>query len=194
MKKPYLYKTCVALLAVLLSAPCWADWTLVGERSQLNFVTTKANHVAETHGFDRLSSSVNAEGKVTLTIDLTSVNTKIDIRDERMREMLFETAKYPTATLTAQIAPAALAIKAGEQSKVDIAGKLNLHGKTVDVNSTAIVTKLGNGEVSVISAGPILLTANSVGLVEGVEKLREVAGLNTISYSVAITYALTYAE
>jgi len=187
-------KQLFVLLTVLMSVPCWADWNLVAERSQLNFVTTKANHVAETHNFSRLNAQVSDQGRIELVIDLTSVDTKIDIRDERMREMLFETAKYPTATLTTQVAPEVLKLKAGEQQSVALSSKLNMHGKTLDINSRALVTKLSNGEISVVSTQPILVNANKLDLVEGVEKLREVAGLNSISYSVSVTYQLTFMD
>lgn len=189
-----MYKFAIAFIGILLSLSTYAEWKLDSKQSQLLFVTTKANHVGETHSFSRINATINDSGKAQLTIDLTSVDTNIDIRDERMRNMLFETAKYPTAMLSLQVKPELLNLEAGSSTQAELEGELNLHGATTKVSSVASITKLANGELLVNSAQPILLSANSVNLVEGVEKLREVAGLNSISYNVTVTYSLRFKQ
>ena len=83
---------CLAVAALLLSPATWADWTLDNAGSRLSFVSIKATNVAEVHTFDALSGSVGGDGHARVVIQLASVNTLIPIRDERMREMLFQTA------------------------------------------------------------------------------------------------------
>ena len=72
--------------------PVQAAWTLNGDDSTLSFISTKAVNVAEIHKFTTLSGGVDDTGNVTgISIALASVDTGIEIRDDRMREMLFDT-------------------------------------------------------------------------------------------------------
>ena len=100
-----LHKPLLPWLAVVafIAAPAWADWTLNNEQSQLSFISIKKGDVAEVHRFDQLSGSFGGKGNIELTIQLASVDTAIPIRDERMREMLFNTKAFPTASLSAKV-------------------------------------------------------------------------------------------
>ena len=68
-------------LALLIAAPAHAEWDLNGEQSALSFVSTKAINMAEVHQFGTLSGGVDADGMVSVTIDLGSVDTSIELRD-----------------------------------------------------------------------------------------------------------------
>ena len=63
----------------------------------------KATDVVEVHRFNQLSGTIYDSGKRTgdaeLSVHLASVNTQIPLRDSRMRDLLFEIAKFPTAEL-----------------------------------------------------------------------------------------------
>ena len=76
--------------AVLLTNAAQAQWSLDNDSSTLSFVTVKADHVGEVHTFDHLTGTIEDDGAVVITIELASVNTMIDIRNERMQAMLFE--------------------------------------------------------------------------------------------------------
>ena len=182
----------LALVMTLVSLPSLADWQLDPAKSSLHFVTTKASHVAEVHQFHSLQGKVNDQGHAELSIDLASVDTKIEIRDQRMREMLFEVAKFPVATLTANIDPMVLAIKVGESKDINLDGKLSIHGQSVAVQSPARVERLSDKVLQVNSLTPVIVNAKDADLIAGIEKLREVAGLPSISYSVVVDYNLTF--
>ena len=53
----------------------------------------------------RLIPALGADGAARVEIDLASVNTGVEIRDERMREIFFQVADFPSATVTAQLDP-----------------------------------------------------------------------------------------
>jgi len=96
--------TLLALLVLLATnSSAWADWTLDNAGSQLSFVTVKAQDVAEVHTFSELSGAVGADGRARVLIQLASVDTLIPIRDERMRDVLFNTELFPTAAAVAQL-------------------------------------------------------------------------------------------
>lgn len=180
---------------VLATGAGWAnaDWTLDNSKSVLNFVTTKAVNVAEVHRFEQLSGSVNDRGEASLDIDLTSVNTGIPVRDERMQKFLFKTEQFPTASLHTQVPIDQVArLKAGEMESLTLEGNLGLRGLIAAVSSQVNVVKLADGSIQVDSVSPLLLQANQIGLVEGIEKLREIAGLPSIGQTVAVTFRLNF--
>lgn len=179
---------------LLIAAPlAQAEWKLDADASSLSFVTTKATSIAEVNHFDRLDGKIDAQGNAMLVIDLTSVNTGVPVRDERMQKILFETGSYPKAILNAKVPLAQLSkMKAGGQQNVDLDAKLNIRGVDLTINTTVSALKLQSGALLVSSIKPIVVNASAVDLADGVEALRQVAGLPNISLSVIVTFQLLY--
>lgn len=168
-------------------------WTLDSADSRLAFVSVKAGELAEAHRFDELSGSVSAEGMADLTINLASVNTAIDIRNERMREMLFETTRFAEASATAQLDPAAFtSLAIGETQVQPVTTTLDLHGRQEEVTTDLAVTRIGADKVGVETTAPIIVDARNFGLGEGIDALREIAGLPGITPQVPVTFSLTF--
>ena len=112
-----------------------------------------------------VSVEVSGEGAATVSIDLASVETNIDIRNERMREFLFETATYPEATVSAQLDPAAFSqLKIGEQIVQPVSAKLKLHGAESDLETELAVTRIGPDKVQVETTAPIIVDADTFAL------------------------------
>jgi len=176
-------------------APLAGAWTLDGDASRLSFVTVKAGQLAEAHHFPGLTGSVSAEGAAELAIDLASVQTNIDVRNERMGTMLFEVATFPAATVTAQLDPAAFAaLKTGESTVQPVTATLDLHGVQGEVPAELAVTRIAADKVKVETVTPIIVEAASYGLDTGVEALREVAGLDSIAPAVPVSFSLTFTQ
>ncbi|ARU30063.1 hypothetical protein CBR65_12095 [Cellvibrio sp. PSBB006] len=170
-----------------------AAWDLDTEASYLNFVTTKNTHNVEVHSFGSLSGFISTGGVATVTIELDSVNTGIDIRNQRMRDLLFETASYPTATITVDV-PATLlsSLSAGQTTQTDISASVNLHGVSTTVTTRVSVQRLSNSRVLVQSMAPVLPRAADFDLTDGVEALRSIANLTSISAAVPVDFALVF--
>ena len=184
--------TALALGAVLAS-PAYAGWTLDNDASRINFVSTKANTAAEVHTFGTLNGTVDDDGNATLSIDLNTVDTAIEIRDERMRSMLFETEQFPTATLAATIDMAVVSrLAAGDTADLTTEGQLMVHGTTSSITFDITVSRLTDDRILVASRKPVIVNASQVGLLAGVEKLREVAGLPSISPAVPVSFVLAF--
>ena len=180
-------------LGVVFASPAYAGWTLDNDASRINFVSTKANTAAEVHTFGALDGQVDDDGNATLSIDLNTVDTAIEIRDERMRNILFETAQFPAATLAATVDMAAVAgLSAGETTELTTEGQLMVHGTTSSVTFDISVSRLGDDRILVASRKPVIVNASQVGLLAGVEKLREVAGLSSISPAVPVSFVLAF--
>jgi len=185
-----------AVSAVIFTAmlpAAHAGWSLDNDSSQLNFVSVKADKVAEVHTFKTLSGKVDDAGYVEIAIDLTSVDTNIAIRDERMKEFLFETERFAVAVLTAQVdADAVAELAVGSTQALSVEGELTLHGQSEPVTLALNVVRLSDSELLAISSQPVIINAGSFDLADGVEKLREIAGLPSISTAVPVTFSLTF--
>lgn len=179
---------------VLLAGSAQAQWSLDNSASTLSFVTVKADHVGEVHTFDQLSGSIDDRGNVEIMVELASVNTLIDIRNERMQSMLFETNLFPRAMITGDVDLASFVeMSPGASITAQVEFELDIHGVSNSYNTELIVTRLANGMVASTSK-PIIVTAASHGLVDGVEALREIAGLPSISRSVPVTFNVVFDE
>ena len=182
-----------ALLLGISSQPAIADWRLDTAASSLNFISTKANTAAEVHRFKSLEGGVDADGKATLIVNLASVDTAIEIRDQRMRELLFEVDRFPTAAVAARIDMTMVnQLIPGDRVTIDAEAQLLLHDTESSLTLVLDVLKLQEDRLLVISNRPVVINAGQVGLLRGVEKLREIAGLTSISPAVPITFALYF--
>ena len=195
MSRHSLLKIVLPLLApIVFIGSADAHWSLDNAASTLSFVTVKAEHVAEVHTFDVLSGSIDDAGEVKVAIELASVNTMIQIRNERMQAMLFETNLFPDATITGKVDLEAItAMSPGASEVMQIEIELSLHGASIALTAQLMVTRLESG-VMASTLKPIIVTADSVGLVAGIEALREVAGLPSISRSVPVSFTLVFKQ
>lgn len=177
-----------------VSATASAQWTLSNEASTLSFVTVKADHVAEVHTFDELSGAIGEDGSVSIEIALASVNTLVPIRNERMRSMLFETDLFPRATITSQINSDGLTNMAlGSSEEIGLDFTLELHNQSQTYNATVLVSRQEAGLIAT-TLKPIVVNAESFDLVAGVEALREVAGLPSISRAVPVSFTVVFED
>lgn len=168
-------------------------WTLSAEASYLNFVTTKNTHVIEAHSFGEISGAISDAGIATLTINLSSVNTGIALRDQRMRDLLFEVVSFPNATVTLAVPNGLLTnLAVGSTSEIDVTATLNLHGISQPLATRLSVQKLTATRVLVQNLTPILVSAADYDLSNGVEALREAVAIASISKAVPVDFTLVY--
>ena len=187
-------KLAALLAAILFTGVAQAHWSLDNDASSLSFVTVKAEHVAEAHTFDSLSGTIGDDGGVEISIELASVNTMIPIRNERMQEMLFETNLFPDGIITGSIDLDALTnMDAGSSVARQIDFELSLHGQSVALAADVQITRTGEG-VIVSTLKPLVVMADSFALTAGVEMLREVAGLPSISRAVPVSFTVVFEE
>ena len=172
-----------------------ASWALVSDDSRISFVSVKAGDIGETHYFKELAGSVSPEGQVTISVPLASVETNIDIRNERMRNLFFQVAQFPTATLTSQIDLAAFDdVDVGQRQEAEIVVTLDLHGATAEYDAKVFVTRLLANRVSVSTIEPLILSVDDFDLGDGLEELKVVAGLPSITPAVPVTASLVFTQ
>jgi polyisoprenoid-binding protein YceI len=176
-----------ALLTV--SGLAHSDWELRNS-STVSYVSIKNNAIAETNVFTGVTGGVNKKGQLAISIDLSSVETQVEIRNQRMRELFFEVARYPKATITAQFEAEELAqVDSGAPLQIVKPFTLSLHGVEAEVEAQVSIVAVGN-RAWVSTVKPILISAGDFGLDGGVEALREIAGLQAISSAVPVSVDL----
>lgn len=174
------------LSLLLLSASASANWQLDQEQSGLSFLSTKNNQVTEISHFKSFNGSLSDKGELRVTIDLLSVDTKIEIRDTRMQEHLFKL--FPKAHFTAQVPLSVLSMNSGETRQIELEGKLELNTRTKPLPMLLQITRLENGNFVATTVEPVLISAIQFGLADGIKKLREIAGLDSIDLIVPVSF------
>lgn len=166
-------------------------WSLDGEASKLSFGSVKKDTVGEVHHFSGLSGVVSADGEVAVEIDLASVETWIDIRNERMAKFVFE--GMGPATLTANVDTAELeALAPGQSMVLDVEGALSLGGATVEIAAPVFVARLGEDRAMVATDELIFVSTEELGVNAGVDKLMEIAKLPSITRAVPVAFRLVF--
>ncbi|ADC62402.1 YceI family protein [Allochromatium vinosum] len=180
---------------VLGASPVLADWTLDPERSAVTYVTIKSTNIPENNHFKEMRGQIDATGQVVVTLMLDSVETLVPIRNERMREILFDTASYKDAELKARIDPKALeSLPVGQIQRMAAEGQLTLHGQSQTLTLSMMVGRLDADTLMVAGTEPLLIEASKFGLSESVEKLRAIAGLPSISEAVPVVFVVTFTQ
>lgn len=191
-----MFKKGIFILAVLLvSSNASAQWELMNDESTVNYVSIKKSSIGEVNSFKQLNGSIEEDGKVSVDIDLDSVETNVSIRNERMKSMLFEIGSFSKANISAALDPKALdKMKIGDTYKDSIKFNLSLHGVSNEMATDVRVVKLAGNRILAVSVSPIIVNAGQYNLVEGVDKLRKIANLPSISTAVPVTFSFIFKQ
>ena len=188
MMKTAMIAAALALAAGTASAEMW---TLDGANSKVGFGSVKSDVIGEGHTFSSLSGSVAADGTVDLTLDLASLNTNIDIRNERIQEHVFK--MVPSAQLMAEVDMAAMeALAVGGTMESLVEGTLMFMGEEVYVDLPVVAARLSEEKVLIMSDGITYVSTEELGIDAGVDKLMELAGLESIDRAVPVTVRLMF--
>jgi polyisoprenoid-binding protein YceI len=119
--------------SVLFAAPMPAPHIIDQAHSQINFVA-EARFISAHGSFDKWEADVSLDrdkienSTVKITIDASSINTRVERRDNHLRSKdFFHVEQYPTITFTSK-----RVTKSGDK-KYNIVGDLSLHGVTKEI-------------------------------------------------------------
>ncbi|MDF1582225.1 MAG: YceI family protein [Methyloprofundus sp.] len=177
---------------LVLSQSVFADWALDKSNSVLNFTTTKNTSKTEVQSFNAMQGDIKGN-QATLIIDLSSVDTGIEIRDERLRTLFFNISKFPEATASLKIDSEAIkAIKLGYSQEMELYAVIDLYGVKQTLPVVVQVTQLKEGKLLVYSKQPLIVDLSKFNLLEGVNTLRNIAKLQSINAAVPVTFSLLF--
>lgn len=183
----------LSLSSLVISNIAQADWQLVNDKSQLSFVSIKKNSIAEANHFTNIEGKLSDKGEFSVNVDLTSAETLIPIRNERLTKLLFEADTFANAILTADLASQLSSIKKpGQYVLKGINAELDFHGNKKPLTIDVLVSSAENGDLSVSSFSPIIINSNDFAITKGIMELQKLAGLPSIATAVPVTFALTF--
>lgn len=187
-----IFALCSSALAIIFAGMANAEtWTLDGEASYLAFGSIKKDKIGEVNSFSGLKGTVDADGKADVTIDLTTLETNIDIRNERMLEHVFKGAGE--AQLTAQLdMDEVKGLAVGEMAVVDVEGALSLLGVSTELDLEMVVVRLAENKVMALSNDMVFVGTEELGVTAGIDKLMELAKLPGITRTSPVTLRLVF--
>ncbi len=175
---------------LVASMSAQADWQLNNQQSSLNLLSVKKVHIAEVFHITRLAGQLSDNGALSVQLDLDSIETNIGIRNDRMREHLFETSKFKTATVISQLpAEVMQTVKNGGFVSTEIDATLSFHGLEKPLKVKVSLMSDGK-QILASSSQPVVLSAETFGLTAGIDKLKSLAGLDNIGYTVPVSFSL----
>jgi outer membrane protein OmpA-like peptidoglycan-associated protein len=161
--------------------PFAGGWILVPDGSTLGFQSVKNETKVESSTFATFSGTISAQGDAEVRVALDSVDTKIDLRNVRMRFLFFETFKFPEAVITAHVDPAMIAdLPTKRRITLAMPYTLDLHGVKMQRSADVVVTLVSDDLVAVSSVGTIPVAATDFDLAQGVTKLEEAASVKIV--------------
>ncbi|MFV0360840.1 OmpA family protein [Tropicimonas sp.] len=180
--------------AGVFAGPFDGGWALQPAASTLAFQSIKGGTQVESSGFAALSGAIDEKGAASVTVHLESIDTRIDLRNVRMRFLFFETFLYPDATISVQVDPASIAdLPQVRRKVVPVSYTLELHGIARTSQAEVAVTLLNDDLISVSSTTPVTVPVADFGLSKGLRKLEETAGLEIVP-SASVSFDFSFAR
>ena len=183
----------VSLALTCFSLIAHSEWVVDTKNSHVGFASVKNKTIAENHRLTGLTGSVGSDGEALVSIDLATVETLVPIRNERIREILFDVANFPSATIKTKLDMDQInSISSGETEGLRIPLSIGL--KSIKISKSVMVNVVRSGEniYDVASADPIMIRASDFSLLDGVKTLKEMAGLQSIEPVVPVTFNLRF--
>tara|TARA_B100000497_G_scaffold12448_1_gene14182 strand:- start:45 stop:653 length:609 start_codon:yes stop_codon:yes gene_type:complete len=191
----FITTTIVSALLASLPLSALGDWKLVPSESDIAFATIKNSAVVESHTFERFSGEVTLSGAANIRVDLASVETRIPIRNERMGTLLFNIDQFPSLDISSKLDTKSLAnMEEGASTHLEVPATISLHGTEANILLPLVVTRLSSKRFQVVTTKPVIAYASQFGLTKGVEALRLIAQLATITPAVPVTFSLIFEQ
>ncbi|SIO15599.1 OmpA family protein [Vannielia litorea] len=184
----------ILALAFVAAAPAAAQgnldpgWLLDPSASNLRFQSIKKEVVSESSDFATFTGEIFPNGKAELRVALESVDTKIDLRNVRMRFLFFETFKFPEAIVLADVtADMVKELENKRRANFSMPFSLDLHGVKKTLVAEVVATLLNDDRISVATARPVAISVDEFGLMENLGKLEDAAKVDIVP-SATVTF------
>ena len=180
-------------LLVLLASQVHAGWVLDSDTSKLNFSFTKNTHLVTTATFNNLYGSISDKRVARVEISLNSLYSGIEKRDSRLKDLFFQTRKFPVAEVEMKLYNRTLKkIQKDKRTTMNISFYLTMNGVKRRMDADVFINLDDDGEINILTVNPVMVEANKFGYTEEVEVLVRLAGVKNISYVVPVTFHLRF--
>lgn len=195
----YLKPLAAAVFAWILGiCPAFGAWQVDSNGSDFHFVTTKASKpgslaIEEVQSFKDVKGKVGDDGIIDFSVNLASIDTNVPLRDQRIRDMIFNVAANPRATFAGRVNAMELRKFApGEVKDMELVGQMTICGQTKPVIVKLRIVILSGNNIIASTRTPIIVSASDFGIQIGVDALREIMGLNVLSSSVPVSFSVVF--
>lgn len=169
-----------------------ADWVVDDSQSEITYLSTKvfaesAGSATENNVIEGITGSISNEGIAEFVIDLSTLETAIPIRNERVLKYVFDvTNKGHKAFLRAQISPSST-----NQSSVDesVPATLTIGETTKPINLKVSMIRSGS-DLFVVSSEPAIVKGSDYAMSAGFKKLTELAALSFITMDIPVSFSV----
>lgn len=170
-------------------------WRLVPAESAIHFVGIKNDAVGVPGSFSSLEGAFDSAKRTGwIEVKLGSAETGNSARDENIRTTFFEAAKFPVARFDVAGLPAPEALPApGMSTKLELNGKLALHGATLALKIPAQVSRDAQNHFHVRNTVPVVLTTKDLGMDAQLAALKAVCGHESLSGAVPVDLDVAFA-
>ena len=165
----------------LLAGSVHADWALDRDQSELTFLSDKNSGIVERHSFQSFDAQLSSSGAFEASIDVSTVETGIHIRNDRMRAMLFNVPNFPKATVTGAIPEFSASTYSDRSTQLAVSLQVSLVGITQEVPARLSVVRDSTGGFSVQTLEPILLKASDFGLQQALKRSERSLGYKRLA-------------
>lgn len=167
-------------------------WRLSESQSKLSYTSIKKNSIGENNHFKEINGYIDDSGNVLININVTSVETFIDIRNQRTIKHIFDSTA-PTAMLKTRINLQKIeALEIGKTTIIDISGTLNLSGNSTEIETAIFIARLGKNRFLASTDSMIMVKTTDLGIDDGVNKLMKLAKLNSIARVVPVSFNMVF--
>ncbi len=193
MIKKRLFVVVVAITSLLMVSGVSAkgNWKLDERNSHVSFFTIKKGGIGESHSFFDISGKIS-KNNASVSIQTDSVDSEVDIRDERIKKFIFDSDNKPTIDISSDVKNVFDRLEKRSIITAEMPAKLTLNGVTTIVTLNVSVAKKAKNELIVTSIQPVIIKAEDYRLSEGVRKLSEIAGSITIATAVPVNFVLHF--
>ncbi|PAJ74210.1 hypothetical protein CJF42_11510 [Pseudoalteromonas sp. NBT06-2] len=181
----------LSLTLALFSGASFAtdNFKLATELSSISFATIKNQFIVEPASINMLSGSLDKTGQFNLFINMKGIETGIPIRNTRLNDIFFESAKHAAVTINGKIDWSKLD---NGSHKITVPAKVSLFGTTKSINFPVVILKTEE-VVMVSSSSPVIIGAADFGIPsENLTTLAATVGGIKISDRVPLTLTLTF--
>ncbi len=197
MIKTKLIRAVLALVTatMLFASQAFAEWTLDAANSNISYGTIKNSMIGESNTFKTISGTIDDNGHINIDIALATVDTQLELRDQRMRDIVFKVAENASAKLSGDMnLEAHQDQEIGTSRVIEATIGLELVGEKLEHDVMLVVTRLAENKVMVTPHGVMFIDADEYELLDAIEELRNLAGLDSIASVVPMSFYLTFTK
>ena len=185
---------CVAFIASVVAGNSKAmELKLDSDLSRVSFATIKLQYIVEPASISGLTGQLDASGKVDVNIPLGNIQTGIDIRNQRLNDLFFNSKLYPSVSVSVQL-PKTLLSDGQVVKQMDLGARVRLFGTEKTLTFKVNVVKTGD-IIAVSTVQPTIVSGSTFGIPSAnLAALAKTVGGIGISDTVPVTFSLVFTE